>query len=83
MATTAKKTANKYVVKSDAAKSAKTVSARVPEDLFNKFNAAVKLATENGYALSITAVMHTAMRDAIKELAKELGPEKVQGSLDL
>ena len=78
-----KKAETKYVVKTTGSKELKTVSARVPEDLYSKFNQAVKIAAENGMELSITKVVQIAMRDAITEVRKEVGEDKLQGALDL
>ncbi|MFK0734728.1 MAG: hypothetical protein ACIWVG_26860 [Gloeotrichia echinulata HAB0833] len=78
-----KKVESKYVVKTTGSKELKTVSARVPSDLYEKFNNAVKLAAENGMELSITKVVQVAMREAIKEVRSEIGEGKLQGALDL
>ncbi len=79
----AKKAETKYVVKTTGSKELKTVSARVPEDLYEKFNKAVKIANENGMELSITKVVQVALREAINEVRREVGEEKLQGALDL
>lgn len=78
-----KKAESKYVVKTTGSKELKTVSARVPTDLYEMFNNAVKLAAENKMELSITKVVQVAMREAIKEVRNEIGEEKLQGALDL
>lgn len=74
-----KKAKLKYVVKTDSNKNTKTVNARISVQLYDKFNVAMKLATENGMEITISKVMAVAMQDAINEVNEEVG----QGALDL
>lgn len=76
-----KKSELKYVVKTTGNKELKTVSARVPKDLYDTFNKAVKIGSENNMEISITRVVQVAMQDAINEIRKEVGEDKLQGDL--
>lgn len=76
-----KKKEYKFVKQAQASSDLKTVSARVPKNVYEAFQTAAKVAEENGLELSITNVVVAAMAEAIAEVKEAVGEDKFQGDL--
>jgi hypothetical protein len=76
----AKEVKSQFLVKTES-NELKTVSARIPIELYDQFYKAVEIAKENGFDLTITHVVQVAMQNAIKDVKNTIGEEKMQGNL--
>lgn len=76
----AKEVKSQFLVKTESTE-LKTVSARIPIELYDQFYKAVEIAKEHGFDLTITHVVQVAMQNAIKDVKHTIGEEKMQGNL--
>lgn len=72
-----------FLKKSVGGQSTKTVSARVPGDVYASFQNAVDVAKSHGYDLSITDVVIEAMKMAFNQTRKQFGEAAFQTELHL
>lgn len=66
-----------FLMEGTAKSATKMVSVRVSEDLLTRFQAAARKATERGFDLTMTRVIHQALEMAVQEV-DEIVPAKQQ-----
>jgi predicted DNA-binding protein len=68
----------KYAKRASGSGNYKQISARVPEELYNRFQKVSEVAQREGYEIVLTEVICIAMRETIDEMTRELGEEAFQ-----